>query len=224
VAPARPHRVLATLAVLALALLSGCLPAAVQGPDPCNEEGTLLLDEFDGTKECGWTLYERTGAEAEIAEGVLRLSTSQPGQIWWANAERDFDDVIVTVRAEQAAGPDDNAYGIICRYQNPENFYVFLISGDGFYAIGKYQSGSDQIAYLSGEGEYQPSEFINQGQAGNEIRATCIGNELSLTVNGELLASVTDPTFVTGDIGLAVSTFQPGTAVIEFDGIRAIAP
>ena len=103
-------------------------------------------------------------------------------------------------------------------------FYVFLISGDGHYAIGKYQSGSPQVQYLSGEGQYAFSDVINQGESRNEIRASCVGNELSLSVNGVPLETVTDPTFVIGDIGLGASTFQPGTAVIEFDNLRVIAP
>jgi hypothetical protein len=135
-----------------------------------------------------------------------------------------MDDTIVTVQARQVGGPNDNAYGVICRYQNAENFYVFLISGDGYYAIGKYQTGSDQIEYLTGDGQYTFTDVINQGAAANEIRVSCIGSELSLTVNGIPLETVTDPTFVIGDIGLAASTFQPGTAVIQFDNIQVIAP
>lgn len=207
-----------------LILLSACLPDDVSGPDPCNEGGTLLNDDFEGTRNCGWVLYDRSGAAAQIGEGVLRLSTSQPGQIWWTNAERSMNDTIVTVQARQVGGPNDNAYGVICRYQDPENFYVFLISGDGYYAIGKYQTGNDQIVYLTGGGQYTFSNVINQGAAANEIRASCIGSELSLTVNGIPLETVSEPTFVLGDIGLAASTFQPGTAVIQFDNIQVIAP
>lgn len=207
-----------------LFFLSACLPDDVSGPDPCNEGGTLLNDDFEGTKNCGWTLYDRSGAAAQISDGVLRLSTSQPGQIWWANASRNMDDMIITVQARQVGGPNDNAYGVICRYQGPENFYVFLVSGDGYYAIGKYQTGSQQITYLTEGGQYIFSNVINQGAAANEIRASCIGSELSLTVNGIPLETVTDPTFVVGDIGVAASTFQPGTAVIQFDDIQVIAP
>jgi hypothetical protein len=43
-------------------------------------------------------------------------------------------------------------------------------------------------------------------------------------VNGVTLETVTDPTFVIGDIGLGANTFQPGTAVIDFDNVRVIAP
>ncbi len=204
-------------------LVSGC--ALVNSdPDACNEAGILFQDDFSGQQECGWIQYNQGGAVAEIEDEVFRIRTSQPGQIWWSNPERSFDDAIITVQARQVDGPDDNAYGVICRYQSVENFYVFLISGDGYYAIGKYQSGSNQVIYLSGEGQYEFSDVINQGVATNQIRASCIGNQLSLTVNGLLLATVTDPTFVTGDIGIGVSTFELGTAVVEFDDLRVIEP
>ena len=210
--------------LLLTGLAAGCLPENLQGPDPCNEGGTLLNDDFDGSKDCGWLLFNGRGITEEIAEDSLRISNSLPGELAWANADRNLNDQIINVQARQVSGPDDNAYGVICRYQNEENFYVFLVSGDGHYAIGKYQSGSPQVQYLTGEGQYVFSEAINQGAAQNDIRASCIGSELSLAVNGIPLETVTDPTFVTGDVGLGASTFQPGTTVIEFDSIRVIAP
>jgi hypothetical protein len=216
------HATLLLLGLFSILSLVACL--ADRGPDPCNEEGTLLNDDFEGEKVCGWVLYEGRGVSSRLEEGVLRLSNSLSGEIAWANAGKEFDDLIIDVDTYQAGGPDDNAYGVICRYQNPQNFYVFLISGDGHYAIGKYQSGSSQVQYLSGEGQYVYSDVINQGQSKNQMRVSCVGNELSLTVNGVPLETVTDPTFVIGDIGLGASTFQPGTAVIEFDNLRVIAP
>jgi hypothetical protein len=212
------------LALPAALLLASCLPGNWRGADRCDGNGLLFADDFDGARDCGWALYSRGGAAAEIRDGALRLTASQPGQIWWTNPERMFTDTIITVRARQVSGPDDNAYGVICRYQSPENHYVFLISGDGYYAIGKYQSGSPQIQYLTGDGQYQFSDTIRQGTAVNEMRVACVGNQLTLHVNGLQLASVSDPTFVIGDIGLAAGTFQPGTAVIEFDDLRVIAP
>jgi hypothetical protein len=201
--------------------LAACLDS---GPQPCDEGGTLFNDSFAEERDCGWVLYQRGGAEATIEEESLRLTTGQPGQLWWTNPSRSFDDLIMTADAAPVEGPDDNAYGLICRYQSPENFYVFLVSSDGYYAIGKYQSGSDQIVYLNEEGEYVPSDAINQGNEVNRLRVACVGDELSLTVNGTLLATVNDPTFVTGDIGLTASTFEPGTLTVAFDNVRVIAP
>jgi len=194
------------------------------GPDDCRGSGTLFQDDFSGERDCGWAVYNQGGAVAAVEEGILRISTSQAGKIWWSNPGQNFDDVIITVQARQVSGPNNNAYGVICRYQNEENFYVFLISGDGYYTIGKYQSGNDQVVYLTENAQYQPSDFINQGVATNQIRVSCVGNQLSLAVNGLPLFTTTDPTFVTGDVGLGVSTLEQGTAVVQFDNFSVIAP
>lgn len=213
--------ILLPLALLALAACDA-LPSA--GPDPCIEEGALFVDDFSGESNCGWVTYNRSGTTVAIEDGAMQISTSQPGQVWWTNPGKDFDDVVVTAEVRQTSGPDDNAFGLICRYQNEENFYIFLISGDGYYAIGKYQSGAAEVVYLTPDAQFQPSDAINLGNATNRMEATCAGNRLSLEVNGVELITVEDPTFVTGDIGLAASTLQPGTSTIEFDSVRAELP
>lgn len=194
--------------------------------DSCEAGGSLFFDDFSGEQNCGWREYVQSGAEVstDSEAGVMQISSSQPGQIWWTNPGREFDDVIMTSKATQVDGPDNNAYGLICRYQDENNFYIFLISGDGYYAIGKYQTGTPQIIYLTENQEYIFSEAIQQGAAMNDIRASCIGNELSLQVNGTPLVTVSDPTFVRGDVGLGVSTLEPGTAVVHFDDFRVLAP
>ncbi|MAT95745.1 MAG: hypothetical protein CL608_01150 [Anaerolineaceae bacterium] len=207
-----------TTALAACSVVSG--PAA----DPCNENGALLRDDFSGEQNCGWREYNQGGAVVEIAEGTLSISTSQTGQIWWTNAGRDFSDVIITVQARQTSGPNNNAYGVLCRYQDENNFYIFLISGDGYYAIGKYQTGEQQVTYLTPNQEYVFSDLINQGVATNLLRVSCIGNELSLSVNGLPLVTVTDDSFTGGDVGLGVSTLEPGTAVVQFDDLLVLAP
>lgn len=223
----RPFPLFSSL-LLGFFILGGLLLTACNGGgggvDECNEGGALFADDFSGAQNCGWALYNRGGAVVAIENDVLRFSTSQPGQVWWTNPGRSFDDVVINVQARQVSGPNNNAYGVICRYQNEQNFYIFLVSGDGYYTIGRYSSDRQTITYLTERGEYQFSDAINQGLATNQIQAGCVGNELSLMVNGIPLISVTDPTFVIGDVGLAVSTLEPGTAVVEFDTFQVIPP
>jgi hypothetical protein len=216
------RQAIAPLCFLLLALvIVGCEEAQ---PDACTGSGALFADDFSGEENCGWALYEQNGASAELANGDLLISTSQPGQIWWTNPGKDFADTVIIVDTQVLTGPDDNALGVICRYQDSENYYVFLISGDGYYAIGRYQSGSDQVTYLTGGGEYTPSELINQGTAVNQLQVSCVGNELALAVNGVELERVTDTAFASGDVGLAAGTFQPGTLQVRFSDMQVIAP
>lgn len=213
------------LLIILVFVLSACSLVG-QSEDACDAGGSLFFDDFSGEQDCGWREYNQSGTVVGINQdtAVMEMSTSQPGQIWWTNPGRVFDNSIITAKATQVGGPDNNAYGLICRYQDENNYYVFLVSGDGYYAIGKYQTGSDQIVYLTENEEYIFSDAIQQGASLNDIRATCIGDELSLQVNGIPLVTVTDPTFVRGDVGLAVSTLEPGTAVVQFDDFRVLQP
>ena len=93
-------------------------------------------------------------------------------------------------------------------------FMVAIIGGEILVAM----------IYLSGDGEYQFSEAINQGEATNQLRVSCMGEELSLAVNGVPLATVVDGALESGDVGLAASTFQPGATTIQFDDFRVLAP
>jgi hypothetical protein len=210
---------------IVLLTITGCSLAG-SAEDSCDAGGSLFFDDFSGEQNCGWREYNQSGSVVEIdtEAGVMQISTSQPGQIWWTNPGREFDDVIMTATVAQISGPDNNAYGLICRYQDENNFYIFLISGDGYYAIGKYQTGTPQIIYLTENQEYIFSEAIQQGVAANTIRASCVGNELGLQVNGVPLVTLTDPTFVRGDVGLGLSTLEPGTAVVQFDDFRVLQP
>lgn len=216
--------------LITIFLLTACdsvsvpIPFADGGPAACDSGSALFADDFSGEQDCGWVEYNRGGAVVAVEDGQMKISTSSPGEIWWTNPERSFDDVIINVRASQVSGVDDNAYGVICRYQDDQHFYLFLISGDGYYAIGKYSGTDVPIVYLTPDGQYQPSDLINQGIASNDIQASCIGNQLSLAVNGEPLLTVTDPEFKSGDVGMAASALQQGTVEISFDDIRVFAP
>lgn len=217
-----------TASLLLLCLLFASSTACRQSdaePDACdNPPDILFFDDFNGEQDCGWVSYNRGGGIATIENAAMQLTVSQPGQVWWTNPARNFDDVVIRAEARQVSGTNDNAYGLICRYQNEDNFYVFLISGDGYYTIGKYQSGSENVQYLTADDQFQQSDAINTGVASNEMQVSCVGNELSLEVNGIPLLTVTDPTFVTGDIGLAAGTLQAETGVIEFDNVQVTAP
>ena len=211
------------LALAAMLWLSGCAldPTST---DACDSSGRLFSDDFVEGQNCGWVEFSRNGVVVERVDESLQISTNQPGQFGWSNPGQNFADVVITAQTRQISGSDDNAYGVICRYQGEGNYYVFLISGDGHYAIGKYQTGSPQIIYLTENQGFIYSDVINQGASTNEIRAACIGNELSLNVNGIPLVTLTDPTFVTGDVGVGAATFQPSTAVVQFDNFVVLAP
>ena len=59
----------------------------------------------------------------------------------WANpGSESFIDTRIEVDATKNGGPDDNDFGIICRYTAAESFYYAIISSDGYYSIMKMTS------------------------------------------------------------------------------------
>lgn len=186
------------------------------------ESGDLLFrDGFSDTRS-GWDRVQNSGIVADYAGGTYRMFIDEPNLDIWSNPGMEFDDVIVEVDATKAGGPDDNNFGVICRSSpDADQFYYFVISSDGYYAIGKVR-GKTQI--LFGEDVMQPSHLVRQGYAMNHIRAECIGNSLALSVNGESIAEVSDNEFQTGDIGLIAGTFEVPGVDIYFDNFQVTKP
>ena len=204
----------------------GCGNLPTPGSPSCVADDGSFTDAFDSESPCGWAVFQTESEVVAIDNGAMGIRTTTPGFLAWSNPGESFSDTTLTVESRQIAGPNNNAYGPICRYQDEDNFYVFLVSGDGYYAIGKYQSGSADIIYLTGEApnHYIQTDVINQGAAPNRIQISCLADQLTLTVNGTQLAQVNDSAFATGDIGLSASLLEAGTLIVEYDNVIVEAP
>lgn len=122
-------------------------------------------------------------------------------------------DVQVGISTQKFRGPDDTNYGLICRYQDKNNFYNFLISSDGYFSIIRVQDGVETIL---GFDQYAYSDVIKQVDSLNTILASCDGDDLALTVNGQELLSVKDDQFQSGDVGMILETRTDGGASVIF--------
>ncbi len=183
-------------------------------------EGVLFQDDFSNTFS-GWDKVDTSDSITDYNDGVYRIWVNETRTDIWANPGKNFTDSITEVEATKVGGPDDNNFGLICRYQDNVNFYFFYISSDGFYAIGKVVDGDQSMI---GQDEMLPDDTIKLGDATNQMRADCIGNELALHVNGREIARVQDATFSSGDVGLLAGTFDiPGTD-IHFDNFVVREP
>ncbi len=183
----------------------------------------LFADDFSDSGS-GWDVYRGDDAITDYyPDGTYHIKVMEKQTDVWANPGKDFPaNVVVEVKALKVGGPEDNDFGLICRYQNKDNFYYFVISSDGYYGIGKEFKGK-QILLSSKALEY--SDLIPEGAVTVHLRAACVRDTLSLWVNGKLLAQVHDTSITKGgDVGLIAGTFDtPGTE-ISFDDFVVYAP
>jgi len=181
----------------------------------------LFKDGFSHTRS-GWDRVQKGDYIADYAEGVYRIYVSKPNVDIWSSPDLSFEDAIIQVDATKGGGPDDNNFGIFCRMdENASRFYYFVISSDGYYGIGK-MTGGQQI--LLGDDVMQPSEHIHQGYAQNHIQAECVGERLSLSVNGNQIAEVIDQEYSAGQVGLLAGSFDTPGVDIYFDDFLVTKP
>jgi hypothetical protein len=208
-------------AVITFIILTISLTACSLGSSGGNvPEGVLFQDDFaDPTS--GWDRTQMDEGATDYAEGEYRIYVAVQNTDIWANPGLDFADARIQVEAKKVSGDDNNDFGLICRYQDNENYYFFVISSDGYYGIGKVVGGDQQVI---GDDSMLPSEVINQGNAANLIRADCVGDNLSLYVNDQMLDQQQDASFSRGDVGLLAGTFDDPGAEIRFDNFKVLRP
>lgn len=192
------------LVVLLLIFFSGC---------GGNDTFTETFDEAGS-----WRVENSNDVTGEIREGVFDFTVTADELTTWTTAGQNFGDGIYSVEATQVAGPDNNAYGMLFRVDDEnDNFYAFLISGDGFVWIGRYRDGgATELEPIVNDWWFE-SPVINQGNASNKLSVQAEGQNLIFFVNDQEVGRVTDDAFSSGDIGLMVRSLGLGGVNIQFD-------
>lgn len=199
------------------------LPAGEDDPQPTSPPlpGNVLFQDDFSDPTSGWDRVSVEDGITDYYEGVYRIFVNTINTDVWSNPNLNFSDTRIEVEMTKVGGSDNNDYGVLCRYQDVDNFYFFMISSDGYYGIGKVSNG---VQALIGMEAMLPSEVIEQGDATNRLRADCIGSKLSLYVNGEFLVQLEDSDLQSGDVGLIAGTIDaPGTD-IHFDNFKVLKP
>ncbi|UCF60230.1 MAG: hypothetical protein JSV37_10735 [Anaerolineaceae bacterium] len=212
-------RTYATLILIASVMLFLCQACNLLEP-PIDSGSVLFQDDFSRTAS-GWDRYSDDTYLTDYQNGGYRIAIFTPDTNVWARPHLDLGDTVIQVLTTKLDGPDDNVFGVLCRYQDARNFYFFLISSDGYCTIGIYQDGSEIL--LSSDAML-PFEAINQGEDTNHIRADCVGEELSLYINGALAAQARASDWAQGDVGLIAGTYdKPGTDIL-FENFSVLLP
>lgn len=209
------------LASLACNAVTGQPQAAPSAAPVLPGRQVLFQDDFSDSNS-GWPTTSDTAKSASyMADGTYQIQAISTQQDVWAHPGQSFTDVSVEVDATKSAGPDNNGFGVVCRFVDNDNFYYFMVSSDGYQVIGKYEAGENK--YLTAD-KMQPTGAINSGSATNHVRGDCSGSTLTLYANGQQLSSVTDTSFASGDVGLIVGTFDEPNVSVSFDNFVVYQP
>lgn len=190
-------------------------------PEPIILQGDILFEDDFSTRDNQWTSLVNDGGVMNYDAEGFRFFVKEPGLNFWATPGLSFGDVGIEVDTLQYAGPVENRIGVICRHRDDDNFYFFVISADGYYAIGKVKAGEQS---LLGQDAMRYSSAIKSGIAINHLRAECQGSTLRFYINHAPIALVEDFDFTEGDVGLLVGTFKEGGLDVLFDNFVVVHP
>ncbi len=185
--------------------------------------GNVLFSDDFGDPKSGWDVRKTDNGASGYRAGRYFISVDKPKYQLWSSPGRSFQgDVVVEVTAGLASGPEENEMGVICRYQDGQNFMYSSIGTDGYYAIVEIKD--DQTKILTGNGKFVQSDAIPTNGESYTIRLACEGDTYTLFVNGKQIDSATSEAFTSGDAGLLAGTFDQGGVEVLFDDFRVSKP
>jgi hypothetical protein len=200
-------------------------PTLPPQPTATDETPAFFTEDFVVTSLPNWSYFLMSGDESNmsITSGDHLLSFDLEGANVWVYLMYDpytYTDVRIDARAENR-GKNNNNVSVICRYSN-DGWYEFNIANNGLYWILAYDN-ADQSYYTIFNGG---STLIKMGKDTNDYTVGCVGNTLSLYINGTLVKSIKDTkyNFKEGQIGLGVSSFDVWPIIIDWDYITISQP
>ncbi len=211
----------ALLALIAIACQAASSGSGTGGGGSTPAPTVLFKDDFSKT-DSGWSTANDADGINDYQDGGFRFLVNKVNWYFWSNPGRSFSDVTIEVDGKKLAGPDENDYGVICRYSDTDNFYFFTIGSDGYYGVSKYVAGKDSLVGMTQL--EQNTNVIKGGDATNHIKVTCKGSSLTLEVNGTILADVLDTDLTSGDIGLIAGSYDTVGVDVSFDNLIVTKP
>ncbi len=178
------------------------------------EPGVVLFQDDFSDPNSGWGSLSGEYGSVDYVDNHLQIEVLEDNYIIWSTPQKSFNGIIVAVDIEVLNPVGDGEYGILCGYQDTDNYFALEISEDGYFSIWKYVD-SEYFSVV----DWEPSSLIPTGNGPFTLTAACLEDSISLGVNGEVLVETSDPDFSFGDIGLIASTLEAAGLKVIFDNI-----
>ncbi len=200
-------------------LLSG-IDRTVAGDAPPAIGELIFVDDFSNA---GSGLYEDEAAE-EWGQGYYDLEREQyvydlapdSGTLYDYYPDVALPQSFVYEAALAYEGSPDNLYGVIFQVVDDEQFYLFQVSGDGYFIVEK--STDDGIETLV---DWTIGDMIATGEGGENVLTVAGEDDLyRLYINGQEVAGFSDSSYSGGTIGIVAEDFsQEEWATFYFDEV-----
>lgn len=213
----RNTKIILAIAVLAFAALAcnavmGGGEAATSTPSAT----VILSDDFSSSK---WGTGTNSDSSIEYVNNALQMIVYTKNWFVWSTPnDQSYQNVHMEATVINNGTDSTTAFGIICNKQSSaSNFHYFGITPAGQYAIAKAVDGQSDV-FLTNNNSWASSSSINQNASSYRVGADCGNGTLTLYVDGQQIASVSDSSYTSGGVALFVWSGENATATnIAFD-------
>lgn len=182
--------------------------AVAQSKTATAQSALFYSEDFNYAPEWEWLNNDGVGFVVENG----KIKGNATGSLTaWTFAGQSFKDIKIEVDIRKISGTDINLVGAICNATDNRHFYAFVIGTDQTYMIWKQKGDSKET--LVG---WSNSLIINKGNGENHLTAICDGGNLTLLVNGVELTSVYDTSYLQGDVGIIIGSFEENKSVSAY--------
>ena len=169
-----------------------------------------FTDDFSDSSS-GWDDSSNENGDTGYENGEYVIRLNKLDWFRWGNADEDnLSDIHIDVTAQSTGSASDATFGVICHYVDGDNYYYMGIGSDGYYTIAK-DVGDDDETLSKG------NDKVPQNQASYQLGVDCGHGTLTLYVNDQMIASVEDDTFTTGQVGLFAWSAEDANVEVHFD-------
>ncbi len=195
------------------------LPTSTLEPAPT--PNPVLFEDSEFIDSCN--IESTTDVERFVENSQFNMRVVTPLYVAWTECTKiEYADFVMEVDAAQVSGPNNNTYGIIFRYGlDADEFYAFLISGDGFYVFTVDGAKREEPEFLV---DWTESSVIKQGAQTNRLKIVAVGENMKYYINDQLLGEVQDIRFTTGTVGFFAGTLEEGNVQVSFDNLKISQP
>lgn len=209
-------------------LAQGIIQAALRGEvviesgspigEPFNPDGqAIFVDDF-ANPESGWSRSSTKYGETKYEDGVYTIFVRESMYFVFSDLEFNYDPIVMEADVSVVNPVGDGDFGFVCGYRENGDIYMLEVSEDGYYSIWK--EVGEKVTFLV---DWTYSEEVAAGGT-MRLGAHCGNDHLILAVNGKVLASVIDASFVPGGVGMVAGTFDVPGIKVSFDNLRIMLP
>ncbi|NJD57212.1 MAG: DUF1565 domain-containing protein [Nitrospirae bacterium] len=199
-------RRLGMMGLILLAVIAPCSGYAQQ-PAPG------FFEDFNDGVANRWN-NDGTGAWS-VTDWRYTAAANTTLRVFYSHYRETYDNFVYAADVRKTAGNVKRAMGLVFRTDGTyNNGYVFHINANGYYLIFKRVNGRTQ--YLIRDWTYSPS--INTGMnVWNRLEVDCSGPDLTFTINGQIVQTITDSSFASGRVGVKAFGSALKGDVVQFD-------